>query len=337
MPSLAFALAAESGRGKRSGMIQQGIRPRWAAAGSGAGRRLRARKARKSPELLRGGGLIPFVCYSTNIVCSSANIRSSMIAVLCLKLYRASAIPTRRRAHPAMVPSQDTSKLNKLLAGLPQPDAERVLAHLEFVPLKLGSVLYETGDQPRSVYFPTDSIVSLLYVLENGDSAEIAMVGSEGMVGVASVTGGDFTSSRALVQSAGFALQLDKEVLKREFARGGPLQRALLRYVQALMTQVGQTAVCNRHHTVHQQLCRWLLLSLDRLPSNEVHMTQELIANMLGVRREGVTEAARKLQDAGMIKYSRGHITVLDRTKLESGVCECYAVVRKAFERLLGS
>jgi len=235
-----------------------------------------------------------------------------------------------------MMPSPDTWKLNKLLAGLPQPEVERVLPHLEFVPLKLGTVLYESGDPQRAAYFPTDSIVSLLYVLENGDSAEIAVVGSEGMVGVAAFTGGETTSTRALVQSAGFAFQLDREVLKREFSRGGPLQHALLRYTQALMTQMAQTAVCNRHHTVQQQLCRWLLFSLDRLPSNQLLMTQELIANMLGVRREGVTEAAGKLQEAGMIKYSRGHITVLNRDMLEAKVCECYSVVRKEFDRLLG-
>jgi CRP-like cAMP-binding protein len=226
---------------------------------------------------------------------------------------------------------------NRLLAGLPQSEVERVLPHLELVPLKLGSVLYEAGDPLRSVYFPTDSIVSLLYVMEDGNSAEIAMVGAEGMVGVTAFTGGETTTTRALVQSAGSAFQLDKEVVKREFSRGGPLQQALLRYTQALMTQMGQTAVCNRHHTVSQQLCRWLLLSLDRLPSTQLHMTQELIANMLGVRREGVTEAAGKLQDAGLIKYSRGHITVLDRAKLEASACECYTVVKKEFQRLLGS
>jgi CRP-like cAMP-binding protein len=240
-------------------------------------------------------------------------------------------------ASGTMLSSPNASKLNRLLAGLPQPDAERVLAHLELVPMKLGSVLYEAGDPLRSVYFPTDSIVSLLYVMENGDSAEIAMVGREGVVGVGAITGGETTATRALVQSAGFAFQVDKEVVKREFSRSGPLQQALLRYIQALMTQMGQTAVCNRHHTVQQQLCRWLLLSLDRLSSNQLHMTQELIANMLGVRREGVTEAAGKLQDAGLIRYSRGHITVLDRTKLEARVCECYSVVKKEFDRLLGS
>ena len=233
--------------------------------------------------------------------------------------------------------AQLTPKRNKLLAALPPADYERLLPHLNLVSLNLGVVIYEAGRPLRSVFFPADSIVSLLYVLENGDSAEIAVVGSEGIVGVAAFTGGDTTPSRALVQSAGTAYQLEREVLKMEFARGGPLHDALLRYLQALMVQMGQTAVCNRHHSVVQQLCRWLLLSLDRLPSNQLHMTQELIANMLGVRREGVTEAAGKLQEAGLIKYSRGHITILDRAKLEERVCECYSVVKKEFDRLLGS
>jgi len=229
-----------------------------------------------------------------------------------------------------------TPRQNKLLAGLPAPDYERLLPHLELVPANLGSVLYEAGGRSRHAFFPADCIISLLYVLENGDSAEIAVVGNEGFVGIATVTGGDTMPSRALVQSAGVAYQLDKEVLKQEFARGGPLQEALLKYLQALMAQMGQTAVCNRHHTVEQQLCRWLLLSLDRLTSNQLNMTQELIANMLGVRREGVTEAAGRLQHAGVIKYSRGHITVLDRAKLESKACECYSVVKAEFDRLLG-
>ena len=233
------------------------------------------------------------------------------------------------------MPAPYTPKQNKLLADLPQAEYERLLPHLELVSLKLGSVLYEAGAALRFAYFPADCIVSLLYVMENGDSAEIAVVGSEGVVGIALFTGGETTSSRALVQSAGYAYQVDRDVVKREFARGGPLQHALLRYMQALLTQMGQTAACNRHHSVEQQLCRWLLLSLDRLPSNQLNMTQELIANMLGVRREGVTEAAGKLQDAGFIKYSRGHITVLDRAKLESRACECYGVVRKEFDRLL--
>jgi len=228
-----------------------------------------------------------------------------------------------------------TPKQNKLLAALPTADYERLLPHLQLVPLGLGSVLYEPGSILRNASFPADCIVSLLYVLENGDSAEIAVVGSEGVVGFAAFTGGETTPSRAVVQSSGSVYQLDKEVLRREFALGGALQFVLLRYLQTLITQMGQTAVCNRHHSVEQQLCRWLLLSLDRLPSNQLNMTQELIANMLGVRREGVTEAAGRLQDAGLIKYSRGHITVLDRARLESRACECYGVVRHEFDRLL--
>ena len=228
-----------------------------------------------------------------------------------------------------------TPKQNELLADLPQAEFERLLPHLELVSLKLGTVLYEAGSQLRGAYFPVDCIVSLLYVMENGDSAEIAVVGPEGVVGIALFTGGETTSSRALVQSAGCAYQVDREVVKREFTRGGQLQHALLRYMQALLTQMGQTAACNRHHSVEQQLCRWLLLSLDRLPSNELNMTQELIANMLGVRREGVTEAAGRLQGAGIIRYSRGHITVIDRPKLESLACECYGVVKKEVDRLL--
>ena len=228
----------------------------------------------------------------------------------------------------------NSPKQNKLLAALPAADYDRLVPHLQLVSLNLGSVLYEAGSTLRFASFPADCIVSLLYVLENGDSAEIAVVGSEGVVGFAAFTGGETTPSRAVVQSAGSVYQLDKEVLRREFALGGALQFVLLRYTQALITQMGQTAVCNRHHSVEQQLCRWLLLSLDRLASNELHMTQELIANMLGVRREGVTEAAGKLQRAGVIKYSRGHITVLDRAKLEEMVCECYSVVRKESDRL---
>ena len=199
----------------------------------------------------------------------------------------------------------------------------------------LGEVLYESGSQLRHVYFPTTSIVSLLYVMEDGASAEIAVVGNEGIIGIALFMGGESTPSRALVQSAGHAYRFKGELLKEEFHRSGALQHLLLRYTQALITQMAQTAVCNRHHSVHQQLCRWLLLSLDRLPSNELTMTQELIANMLGVRREGVTEEAGKLQQAGLIHYSRGRITVLDRPGLEQKTCECYAVVKTEFDRLL--
>ncbi|MGA9333453.1 MAG: Crp/Fnr family transcriptional regulator [Rudaea sp.] len=226
-------------------------------------------------------------------------------------------------------------KQNHLLRALPVAEYERLALHLELVAMPLGKVLYESGSQLRYVYFPTTSIVSLLYVMEDGASAEIAVVGNEGMVGVALFMGGETTPSRALVQSAGHAYRLKGQFLKEEFRRAAALQHLLLRYTQALLTQMAQTAVCNRHHSVDQQLCRWLLLSLDRLPSNKLSMTQELIANMLGVRREGVTEAAGKLQAAGLIHYSRGHITVLDRPRLEAQACECYEVVRKEFDRLL--
>jgi len=201
--------------------------------------------------------------------------------------------------------------------------------------MALGNVLYESGSELRHVFFPTTSIVSLLYVMQDGASAEIAVVGNEGMIGVALFMGGETTPSRAVVQSAGPAYRLKGQILKDEFHRAAGLQHLLLRYTQALLTQMAQTAVCNRHHSVDQQLCRWLLLSLDRLPSNKLSMTQELIANMLGVRREGVTEAAGKLQAMGIIEYSRGNITVLDRRRLERQACECYHVVKKEFDRLL--
>jgi len=233
---------------------------------------------------------------------------------------------------PALTPK---GRENHLLAALPASEYERLLPHLERVPLELGWALYESGTPQNHVYFPTDSIVSLLYVMEDGSSAEIAVVGNEGLVGISLFMGGETTPSRAVVQGAGYAYRLKALYLKQEFERGGPLQHLLLRYTQALITQMAQTAVCNRHHAVEQQLCRWLLLSLDRLPSNKLTMTQELIANMLGVRREGVTEAAGHLQAAGLIHYSRGTITVLDRTKLESRVCECYAVVKREYLRLL--
>jgi CRP-like cAMP-binding protein len=228
-----------------------------------------------------------------------------------------------------------TPTRNSLLAALSAPEQERLFPQLELVPMPLGKVLYESGNRLGHVYFPTDCIVSLLYVMEDGASAEIAVVGNEGLVGVALFMGGETTPSRAVVQSAGFAYRLPGAIIKQEFNRSGAMQELMLRYTQALLTQMAQTAVCNRHHSVDQQLCRWLLLSLDRLQSNELTMTQELIANMLGVRREGVTEAAGNLQDAGLIRYSRGRITVLDRARLEQRVCECYAVVRKEFSRLL--
>ena len=224
---------------------------------------------------------------------------------------------------------------NHLLDALPKSDYERLVAHLELVPMELGAVLYEPGIRMRYVYFPTTSIVSLLYVMEDGASAEIAIVGNEGMLGIALFMGGETTPSRAVVQSAGQGFRLRAHLLKEEFSRFGPMLRLLLRYTQALITQMAQTAVCNRHHSVDQQLCRWLLLSLDRLSSNELAMTQELIANMLGVRREGVTEAAGKLQDAGLIRYQRGKITVIDRQGLEQRSCECYQVVKREFDRLL--
>jgi len=224
---------------------------------------------------------------------------------------------------------------NHLLAALPAPDFERLRPHLTLVTLSLGEALYESGIVLRHVYFPTDSIVSLLYVMADGASAEIAVVGNEGVIGVSLFMGGETTPSRAVVQSAGHAYRLTGQLLKEEFTRAGAMQHLLLRYTQSLLTQMAQTAVCNRHHSLDQQLCRWLLLSLDRLTSNQLVMTQELIANMLGVRREGVTDAAGKLQKAGLIQYSRGRITVLDRAGLELRTCECYAVVKKECDRLL--
>jgi CRP-like cAMP-binding protein len=225
---------------------------------------------------------------------------------------------------------------NHLLAALPREEFERMAPHLELVAMPLGEVLYESGGPLRHVYFPTTSIVSLLYVMQNGASAEIAVVGNEGLLGVSLFMGGETTPSRAVVQSSGHGYRLEGQLLKDEFNRAGPVLRLLLRYTQALITQMSQTAVCNRHHSLQQQLCRWLLLSLDRLPGNTLTMTQELISNMLGVRREGVTEAARNLQAAGMIRYSRGRIEVLDRPGLEQTVCECYGVVKLEFDRLLG-
>jgi CRP-like cAMP-binding protein len=226
-------------------------------------------------------------------------------------------------------------RTNDLLAALPQAEWQRWLPELESVDMPLGEVLYESGSTLSHVYFPTTSIVSLLYVMENGASAEIAVVGNEGLVGISLFMGGGSTPSRAVVQSAGRGLRLSAQMLKNEFNQGGPVLHLLLRYTQALITQMAQTAVCNRHHSLDQQLCRWLLLSLDRLRDNELVMTQELIANMLGVRREGVTGAALNLQKDGLIHYTRGHISVLDRAGLEKRTCECYAVVKKEYDRLL--
>lgn len=224
---------------------------------------------------------------------------------------------------------------NHLLAALPEAEFERVAPHLELVPMLLGETLYEPGGQLRHVYFPTTAIVSMLYVIESGLSAEIAGVGNEGMLGIALFMGGDTTPSSAVVQTAGHGYRLPGKLLKEEFNRGGLMQRMLLRYTQALVTQMCQTAACNRHHSIEQQLSRWLLLTLDRLPTNELVMTQDLIASALGVRREGITEAAGNLQRAGLISYRRGHISVLKRPGLETHACECYGVVRKELDRLL--
>jgi CRP-like cAMP-binding protein len=249
---------------------------------------------------------------------------------------------TPKKPSPAIKPGTRTAAAagldardNHLLAAMPASDFARIAGRLELIPMKLGDVLYEPGTRLRHVYFPTTAIVSLLYVMENGASAEIAIVGNDGILGISLFMGGESTPSRAIVQSAGHGFRLRAQLLKDEFGRFGATLHLLLRYTQALITQMAQTAVCNRHHSVDQQLCRWLLLSLDRLSSSELAMTQELIANMLGVRREGVTEAAGKLQDAGLIQYRRGRIRVLDRAGLEARSCECYRVVRKECERLL--
>jgi CRP-like cAMP-binding protein len=234
-----------------------------------------------------------------------------------------------------MMPSPHSPKQNHLLAALPAAEFERLATHLELVPLPLGEMLYEPGEQLQYGYFPTTAIVSLHHVMASGASAESAGVGNEGVVGIALFMGGETTPSSAVVQTAGHAYRLAGRLLKEEFNRAGPMQQLLLRYTQALITQMSQTAACNRHHSVEQQLCRWLLLTLDRLPSHELIMTQELVASMLGVRREGITEAAGNLQRAGFISYRRGHIAVLDRAGLESRACECYAVVKKEMSRLL--
>ncbi|TVP43523.1 MAG: Crp/Fnr family transcriptional regulator [Halomonas sp.] len=233
------------------------------------------------------------------------------------------------------MPESHDYQQNALLGLLQTDELERLLPDLERVTLKLGQSLYESGMQMSHVYFPIDCIVSLLCVMEDGASTEIAVVGHEGIVGVSLFMGGETTPSRAIIQSSGHAYRLKGHLLKNEFYRAGSMQRLMLRYTQALLTQMAQTAVCNRHHSLDKQLCRWLLLSLDRLPGNELFMTQELIANMLGVRREGVTEAAGKLQKAGLISYNRGHIKVLDRSGLEARVCECYGVVKDEYDRLL--
>ena len=233
------------------------------------------------------------------------------------------------------MPAPYSPDRNHLLAALPSADFERLVVHLEPVALKLGEVLYRPGGLMRHAYFPIDSIVSLHYVMESGASAEAAGVGNEGVVGISLYMGGDTTPSSAVVQTAGHAYRLESSLLKHEFGRGGPMQILLLRYTQALITQIAQTAACNRHHSVEQQLCRWLLLTLDRVDTRDLVMTQELVASMLGVRREGITEAAGALRQAGLIQYRRGHISVLDRDGLATRACECYAVVKKEMGRLL--
>jgi CRP-like cAMP-binding protein len=244
-------------------------------------------------------------------------------------------LPAAASSHATGAVLVPSPQQNHILEALPLAERERLFPHLTLVVLPLGSVLYEAGDSQRHIYFPVDSIVSLLYVLKDGASAEIAVVGNEGAIGVALFMGGETTTNRAIVQSAGCAYRLTRRRLKQEFERHGEMLHVLLRYTQALITQMAQTAVCNRHHSVDQQLCRWLLLSLDRLGSNKLTMTQELIANMLGVRREGVTDAAGKLQKLGVIEYSRGKITVLNRSRLEGLCCECYDVVKRETDRLL--
>lgn len=238
------------------------------------------------------------------------------------------------KSDASMVPNNDPNQ-NHLLAALLDAEYGRLVLHLELIQLLRGDVLYESGGKLKHLYFPTTAIVSLHYLLENGGSSEIAGVGNEGVLGIAMFMGGDSTPSRAVVQTAGFGYRLKVSLLMDEFNRAGPVMRLLLRYTQALITQMSQTAVCNRHHSVEQQLCRWLLLTLDRLPGNELTVTHELIANTLGVRREGVTEAAGRLQSEGYIRYRRGHITVLDRAGLEKRSCECYEVVKKEFARLM--
>jgi CRP-like cAMP-binding protein len=275
------------------------------------------------------------------LFCTTVGIPGSYRLIL-MSTQAASLVPGRSSAtrHTNVAPCYAPPRRNHLLDALPKGEYEQLRDYMDLVRLPLGKALYEPGEELSHAYFPTTAIVSLLHVMENGASAEIAVVGNEGIVGIALFMGAKSVPNRAVVQSAGHAYRLKGWALKHEFARFGGqadrvLQPLLMRYVMALLTQMAQTAVCNRHHTVDQQLCRWLLLSLDRLPSNELHMTQELVANMLGVRREGVTEAAGHLQRAGLIHYSRGRITVLDRPGLEARVCECYEVVRKEFQRLL--
>lgn len=264
-------------------------------------------------------------------------VNSNAIAALKVKAVRERVQPGLRAAAPIRLAGLygHNPRQNHILASLPAADYEKLLPQLEFVSMSFGMTICEADTQMSYVYFPTSSIVSLLYETRDGASAETAVIGNEGIVGVTSFMGGGASLNRTVVKSAGYGFRMKATRLNEEFSRGGSLQLLLLRYTQALITQMSQTAVCNRHHSVVQQLCRWLLLSLDRLPSNELSMTQGLIANMLGVRRESVAEAAGKLQDEGLIHYSRGHITVINRPGLEARVCECYATVKKEYDRLL--
>ena len=276
--------------------------------------------------------------YAGKLRARFADFRHPPIGYLCVCEHTAHAFPARLAPETmanAASAAAHSPRDNRLLASLPADSYEALLPFLEPLAMPLGLSVYESGGAQGYVYFPTTAIVSLLYVLADGHSAEIAVTGKEGLVGIALFMGGETTPSRAVVQSAGLGYRLRASVLKREFEAGGALQHLLLRFTQALITQMTQTAVCNRHHSVDQQLCRWLLLSLDRLPDNELVMTQELIANMLGVRREGVTEAAGILQAQGLIHYSRGRIIVPDRSRLEARVCECYEVVKREYDRLL--
>ncbi len=284
--------------------------------------------------MLYSSGIIRFATVPERLVLQCADRTQSQWRFLQNLLFFLDTTELRRIAMPAQEPGNLIE--NRLLAALPAEEYNCILPHLEHVTFSLGESVYESGKQLKHVYFPTTSIVSLLYTMENGASAEIGVVGNEGVVGVALFMGGDTTPNRAIVQSAGDAFSMKARALRDEFIRARQFQLSLLRYTQALITQISQTAVCNRLHTIEEQLCRWLLLSHDRLQSDELKMTQELIANMLGVRREGVTNAAGRLQTAGLIKYTRGLITILDRKGLEATVCECYRVVKAEYDRLLG-
>jgi len=292
---------------------------------------------RMLPELERTGcGSVHGKCTTTHIPDSGRWIKSGLaLRIITEHISGSIRCTPRTRKAPAMISVPHSPRQNRLLAALPAAEYEEMLPELELLSLPLGWAAHEDGGRQCNVYFPTDSVVSLIYTVASGNLTEVAVTGNDGLVGIPLVMGGDATLGRAVVRSAGFAYRMKYSFLKRKFGNGGPLQDLLLRYIQSLMTQISQNAVCNRHHTVEQRLCRWLLMSADRLPTKELATTQELIASMLGVRREGVTEAAGRLQEGGMIKYSRGRVTILDRPKLERWACECYAVVRSETDRLL--